>query len=279
MAKIVGKTALDMTNWENQFNESSGADIGEHDETHFIATTDEHTFTAEGVGFEYEEIDDDIFPTDGEVHSFSVADTERLNFSITEMNVDATDVATYVAAEDWDGFASDVFSGQDTIIGSRHDDHIRGFFGADRMNGGKGNDVISGDAGADTLKGGAGEDSFNFNEADDSTGVNFDAVGDFDTGADVFGVIRAVNEIEDPINNGILRKNHFDADLEAQIGAGELGVDGAVLFTVGDGGRYDGHTFLIVNYSDNGGYQAGRDLVVDVTGISGALGTDNFIEI
>ena len=279
MAKLVGKTALDMTNWDNQFNESSGADIGEHDEDHFIATTDEHTFSATGVGFEYEEIDDDIFPTDGEVHTFSVSDTNRLNFTITGMSDDATDIATYVATDDWDGFASDVFSGKDTIIGSRHDDHIRGFVGADRMNGGKGNDLISGDAGADTLAGGAGDDQFNFNEAADSTSALFDTVTDFNTAGDLFGVDTVVNEIEDPINNGTLRKNHFDADLEAQIDAGDLGTDGAVLFTVNDGGRYDGHTFLIVNYSDSGGYQAERDLVIDVTGISGSLGTDHFISI
>jgi Ca2+-binding RTX toxin-like protein len=272
MAKIVGKTALDMGNWDNQFNESSGADIGEHDESHFIATTAEHTFSAEGEGFEYEEIDDDIFPTDGTVHSFSVSDTTGLNFTITRMSDDATDIALYVASEDWDGFAVDVFSGKDTIVGSRHDDLVRGFDGADRISGGRGNDILSGDDGGDTLRGGSGDDRFYYNE-------RIDTITDFTTADDVFGLTLAVDEVEDPITGGTLRQNHFDSDLAAQIGSGELGLGGAVLFGVSDGGRYDGHTFLVINFNSQAGYQASLDLVIDVTGISGALDTDNFITV
>jgi Ca2+-binding RTX toxin-like protein len=279
MAKLVGKAALDMSAWDDLYDDSSGADIGEHDEDHFIATTDAHTFSVEGQGFDYEEIDDDIFPTDGTVHSFSAATGSKLDFSITKMSDDATTIASYVVTEDWDAFASDVFSGKDKIVGSRHDDHIRGFFGADKMSGGKGDDVISGDAGADTLAGGAGADSFNANEASDSTSTNHDAVTDFDTGSDVFGLTRAVTGIEAAITNGTLSQNHFDDDLESQIGASELGLNHAVLFEVDDGGAYDGHVFLVVNWNGSAGYQANADLVIDVTGISGALGTDNFVDL
>jgi Ca2+-binding RTX toxin-like protein len=276
MAKLVAKKALDMSAWDNLFDDSSGADIGEHDNNHFIATTDHHTFTVTGEEFDYEEIDDDIVPTDGTVHTFSAAEDGKTLFNITKMAEDATTLAQYVATEDWDAFASDFFSGKDKIVGSRHDDFMRGFFGADKISGGKGNDTILGDAGGDTLAGGAGADHFNFNEASDSPLVTPDAIVDFDAGADVIGLKVDVTNIENSIANGTLSKNHFGDDLEAQIGNGELGLHSAVLFGVNDGGAYDGHVFLVVNLNGTAGYQAGPDLVLDVTGISGTLGTDNF---
>lgn len=277
MAKLVAKAALDMSAWDNQFNDSSGADIGEHDSTHFVATTPIHTFSLTGVGFDYEEIDDDIFPTDGEVHTFSASENGNSQFTITGMADDATDIATYVASEDWDAFASDVFSGNDKIVGSRHDDHVRGFTGADKINGGKGDDQIGGDAGNDTLTGGLGADQFLYNEASDSTGTLFDKVTDFDAGNDTFGLTKAVVAIEDPITNGTLRQNHFNEDLAAQINGSDLSLNSAVLFGVNDGGRYDGHTFLVVNWNGTAGYQANADLVIDVTGITGTLSEDNFV--
>lgn len=279
MAKLVAKAALDMSAWDNQYSDSSGADIGEHDSNHFIASTAIHTFTVTGTGFDYEEIDDDIFPTDGTVQSFSAAENGNSQFTITGMSDDADTIATYVASEDWDAFASDVFSGKDKIVGSRHDDHVRGFFGADHINGGKGDDLIGGDAGADTLAGGAGADQFLYNEASDSTGALFDAVTDFDAGADTFGLTKVISAVEDPIHNGTLSRNHFNEDLAAQIGASDLGIGHAVLFDVNDGGRYDGHTFLVVNWNGTAGYQANADLVIDVTGITGTLDADNFIHV
>jgi hypothetical protein len=191
------------------------------------------------------------------------------------MSDDASTIASYVASEDWDAFASDVFSGKDNIVGSAFADHIRGFFGADRLSGGKGADIMHGDAGADTMAGGKGDDAFYYNEASDSTGVLFDTVKGFNTAADAFGLTRPVHDIEDPIHNGTLRPNHFDTDLAAQIGPGDLSVNGALLLDV-DGGAYDGRTFLIVNFNGTAGYQAGKELVIDVTGMSGNLGLDNF---
>lgn len=48
-----------------------------------------------------------------------------------------------------------------------------------------------------------------------------------------------------------------------------------VLFTA-DSGTLSGHTFMIVDVNGTAGYQAGADLVVDITGYSGTPTVSDF---
>ncbi len=85
----------------------------------------------------------------------------------------------------------DQISNVENIIGSRHNDYIRGDSGNNELSGGDGNDVLIGDAGrdilnggrgADTLTGGADADVFRF--WDFSSGAGPDTIKDFQTGLD-----------------------------------------------------------------------------------------------
>ena len=65
-------------------------------------------------------------------------------------------------------FASYVFSGDDTIIGSSFGDTLIGGDGNDSINGGGGNDRINGGNGKDTLTGSTGVDKFIYTSVSDS---------------------------------------------------------------------------------------------------------------
>ena len=104
--------------------------------------------------------------------------------------------------------------------------------------------------------------------------MNFNALNDvidigFGTGAPY-----AVNSA---VTSGTLSAAHFDANLAAAIGAGQLGAHDAVLFTPNAGGLA-GHTFLIVDGNGTAGYQAGADLVIELTSATNLshFGTSDF---
>ena len=142
-----------------------------------------------------------------------------------------------------------------------------------------GNFTIIGGAGSDTLTGGAGADTFVYNAVSDSTGSAYDTIHSLDFASDLLntGAIGALpSAIDAAVINGALSTATFDGDLATAIGAGQLGAQHAVLFTP-DAGTLSGETFLIVDENGAAGYQAGADLVIDVTGFSGSLTVANFI--
>ena len=90
-------------------------------------------------------------------------------------------------------------SGNDAIIGGTGNDILRGESGADflkgdegrdQLRGGDGNDILDGGAGRDHLEGSAGADTFIFTYASDSvrTGVQQDAIVDFEVGVDTIDI-------------------------------------------------------------------------------------------
>lgn len=181
-----------------------------------------------------------------------------------------------------------------TINGVAGSQTIIGGAGVDTINGGAGDDIITGGAGADNLTGGAGKDSFVYTAVAESTGAAaaraYDVIADFNAGGagiagqvDVFNVsgiggnlADGITAVDAAVAAGTLNTATFDADLGAAIGAAQLGADNAVLFTATIG-TLTGRTFLIVDANNTAGYQAGADLVIDVTGIVGTLDTTDFI--
>jgi len=156
---------------------------------------------------------------------------------------------------------------------------INGTAGNDSITVGNNNYHLVGGAGADTMTVGTGHDAFVFNATSDSTGPTYDTIVNFDAMRDQFVLSTAVTGVNNAVTGGILNSGaSFDTDLASDIGAGQLGANHAVLFTVGSG-NLAGHTFLIVDTNGVAGYQAGQDLVIDVTGGHhlGSLGTSDFI--
>jgi len=164
----------------------------------------------------------------------------------------------------------DAGGGPNTLIGGAGNDIIRGGFGVDHITGGGGADLIYGDG---------SNDVFIYNSASDSTSTTYDSIKDFDAMSDHFQIVGwAVNAINAEVTTGHLNAATFDTDLATAITGAQLGAHDAVVFDPNHGDLHN-HLFLIVDMNGVAGYQAGQDLVIDITGASniGSLTTANFM--
>jgi VCBS repeat-containing protein len=163
------------------------------------------------------------------------------------------------------------------ILGGAGNDTLTGGAGNDAILAGNGTNTITGGGGQDILTGGSGADTFVYNTVSESTSTTHDIVKGFDATTDFFDVSVAVTGVDATVASGTLRSAHFDADLAAAIGAGQLAADHAVLFTP-NAGAFAGHTILVVDVNGTAGYQAGQDLVIDLqNAVNVSLSTGNFI--
>ena len=159
--------------------------------------------------------------------------------------------------------------------------NILGGAGNDTLMGGKGNDVFNGGGGADTMTSGGGADQFYYSNVSDSTSTNHDTIHGFNAVGDSFAMVGSLtlpNAIDSAVTEGKLTSAAFDTNLSQAIGAAQLHPHDAVLFTP-TLGNLAGHTFLVIDENGVAGYQAGQDLVIDITGATNLthLGTGNFI--
>lgn len=279
MAKLVAKAATDMDNWENSLDDASEADVAEHNDEHFVANSDVHTFVGTGHDLEYSSLFGRTVPTGGTINSFTVFDKGGPElFSIHHMDEDAEDFSTDAASDDWDAIAERIFGHNDRIIGSDKGDHFLGFDGNDKIMGNAGADTLEGGGGADKLTGGQGADTFGFRSISSSTGrTGHDTITDLHAGTDTIALIFPIEHVDSTIHNADLSKHNFDDDL-ADVTSG-LDSHHAVLVEADNSSPYAGHVFLVLNADGTAGYQAGDDMVIDVTGITGTLTTGTFEEM
>jgi Ca2+-binding RTX toxin-like protein len=171
--------------------------------------------------------------------------------------------------------------GRFVIWGGADSDTLTGGALADTFNlAAGGNDTVTGGGGGDRMELGTGShaDTFIYDAVSDSTGMAHDVFQHLDFSTDILEVSpagQAPDAIGAAVTAGALSTAHFDANLAAAIGAGQLGAHHAMLFTP-SAGNLAGHTFLIVDMNGVAGYQAGHDLVFDVTGATGTLTTASF---
>jgi Ca2+-binding RTX toxin-like protein len=170
------------------------------------------------------------------------------------------------------------FNGDDTLGGREGADVLVGGQGDDALTGFTGADTLAGGVGADRLNGGTGPDTYIISFAGESTGPEYDIAVTFDANDDVFQIQPTIDGIDATITAGSLSKATFDAELAAVVDANTLAADHAVLFDPDSGGLRN-QIFLIIDANGQAGYQAGLDIVVQVTqGIHlNNLSTDNFI--
>ncbi len=147
-----------------------------------------------------------------------------------------------------------VGNGQLVVIGGAGDDTLTG--GADGS-------ILDGGGGADKLTAYAGENTFVYNAISDSTSSNFDTVVGFDALLDKFQVLSTVTGIDSEVVGGTLSTASFDTDLVSAL-SGHLLADHAILFEP-TSGTFKGQTFLVIDQNGQAGYQAGGDLVIDLT--------------
>ncbi|HEY1630082.1 MAG TPA: calcium-binding protein [Rhizomicrobium sp.] len=153
---------------------------------------------------------------------------------------------------------------------------ITGGAGADTLIGGNNVDRFTGGGGADRFTGGGGGDLFLYNAVSDSTSTTYDHISDFNAAQDFIHLPVAVTGIDPTIMGGVVNAASFDANLASVVSSTVLLAHHAMLLQPG-GGDLHGHLFLVVDANGVAGYQASQDLVVEVTGMTGALTTGNFV--
>ncbi|HEX2591033.1 MAG TPA: calcium-binding protein [Rhizomicrobium sp.] len=173
---------------------------------------------------------------------------------IDASQLDATHILTFNGAAETDG--NFIIDGGD---------------GKDVMTGGAGSDTFYGGLGVDKITSGLGHDVFVFNDPAEG---GRDQITDFDANNDVFLLPTVVTGIDSAVGGNVNSANF--ANSVANDVAGHLLADHAILVTA-TGGNLSGHTFLVVDANGAAGYQSAGDYVVDVTGMTGSLTTNDFI--
>lgn len=161
------------------------------------------------------------------------------------------------------------------VIGGKAGDTLGGGAGADTLEGGKGADFITGDLGKDLLIGGIGADTFNYDAVAESTGPGRDTIDGFNALQDNFDVISTIAGVDTMVTMGALSQGTFNADLTTALTT--LGAGHVVLFSPSSGGLH-GKLFLIVDQDGTSGYDAGLDIVIQLTHASNisSLAAGNF---
>lgn len=152
---------------------------------------------------------------------------------------------------------------------------IYGGRAADTLTGGAGNDLIFGNTGGDTLRGGAGLDTFLYDDAGQSTGVNYDRLLDFSFDDDLIRIAGQTHDSYSLVGTGTLSTASFDADLAAALNAQLTG--GRAVFFTPNAGTLAGSAFLVVDANGVDGYQSGQDYVFEVPNPPPALPPADFI--
>ena len=144
---------------------------------------------------------------------------------------------------------------------------ITGNTGNNSLDGGSGNDVLTGKTGKDTLTGGLGVDRFDYRNLGDSLFSNFDVITDFNanTGNDLLliSTTRAgffnAGTVATLDTNGIV----------ARLTTANFAANFAAQFTFGS------RSFIAIN-NGTAGFDETTDAVIEVTGLTGILGINNF---
>lgn len=182
---------------------------------------------------------------------------------------DVGTITSYISGGDGDDFLI-AGAGKNTLFGGD---------GVDTLEGGDGRDSLSGSLGSDTLDGGDGRDVFLYSISRESGGEALDTIVGFDFRKDVFGFEDAISGIDATVTTGMLRSGgNFVSDLAAAIGAAQLAVEHAVLFTP-TSGNYAGHTILVCENGGGAGFQKNKDFVFDLSDADnlGSLDTGDFV--
>jgi serralysin len=150
-------------------------------------------------------------------------------------------------------------------------DTLNGGAGKDNLYGGYGNDILTGGLGKDALTGGLGTDRFDYRNLADSVFNSFDVITDFNANNDKF--VLSSQRFWFSMSFNLTDVGNVSSVDFTQIGqllnTSNFASENAVTFTSGI------RTFLAIN--DNiTGFDSSKDAIIEVTGLTGVLKTDNF---
>jgi Ca2+-binding RTX toxin-like protein len=160
-------------------------------------------------------------------------------------------------------------------------DILNGGADNDNLYGGYGNDLLTGGLGKDALTGGLGTDRFNYRNLADSLLNNFDVITDFNANEDKFVVSNPLSEFFSTfwvttldVNgiSGILTSTDFQANAAARF---KLLSFEPLSFGPLSFGFLAIRTFVAINDA-TAGFDPTKDAIIEVTGLTGTLGLNNF---
>ena len=148
---------------------------------------------------------------------------------------------------------------------------ITGNGGNNTLDGGAGNDRLTGGTGNDTLIGGLGTDCFDYRTLSDSVLSNFDVITDFNAtaGNDLFVIPTTPIKFSNAGTVAILDTAGITARLTNTV----FTANSAAQFTFGTG--ISTRSFVAINDA-TAGFSATTDAIIEVTGLTGTLGLNNF---
>ena len=166
-----------------------------------------------------------------------------------------------------------------TVFGGQGNDYIITSAGRDTIQGNEGNDTFAADGGIDTISGGAGNDVFAYEAASSD--------GDNAAGGGPIELITDVNWAEDRFDT--IAQVTFAANVGAGTGANlQASATNAIAaaYALSGGGpqqvaaqfTFGGHAYLAINQDPQfNTFNDPTDLLIDITGATGTIGTSNFI--
>ena len=172
--------------------------------------------------------------------------------------------------------------GANTVFGGLGNDTILGRAGRETLQGNEGNDTIRGDGGGtvgiDTIAGGAGNDVFAYT---DGGGDGNNALGggpvelitDLDWSVDRF-------QTTPPVAFATNAGAGTGADLNASANnaiAAAFALNGGAAVNVAAQFTFSGRTYVAISLDANNTFTDATDLLVDITGVTGAIATSNFV--
>ena len=162
----------------------------------------------------------DIHNIDGVVTGYTLRHNNLLDYTVTNANFTANDIAYWSASSPYSLFAF-TLGGNDVITGSTGADDITGFAGNDDISGGDGNDVLYGDLGDDTINGGTGNDILYGSYGNDTLVI--DSISDVAYGGD------GIDTLVFNFASGMYTYTGNDIENLSLFGAANIGVTGNAL--------------------------------------------------
>ncbi len=200
---------------------------------------------------------------DYDIHTDDATVAAGARLLVNGVNLDNSTQLHFDGSAETDGhFRIVAGDGDDTIVGGNLSDVI------DLSQGG-GDDDVTGGLGADRFLLGSGSDfgnnvTFHYNSAAESTGTHYDTIVEANFASDTFVMPwGTVDNSSISVTGGEADHATFNTDMAFD--ASTLGSHGGLIVEIGKG-DLNGHAFLVIDVNGVAGYQAGADVVIDITG-------------
>jgi len=173
MARVVATQAYTMPNFDVSDIDNGTLTKNATDRMVYTFGSEQFAFIGSGLT-----VDGSNHATGGTVTGFTIYDSGAPELVITGLNIQFTDLNTYIQGHDSEGFKEFLLSGDDRFIDSTGFDYLQGYGGADAfvMTGG-GHDAVEGGDGNDIAKFGdtfQASDTFNGGDGNDTLSLSGD---------------------------------------------------------------------------------------------------------